>query len=84
LIAGVAVAHLAVLHFVSSSNPLGCESTVDKIPMSPYFLVKDLVNFFLLLFVAGSFLFFAPNYLGHPDNYIPADPMVTPAHIVPE
>ena len=84
LIAGVTLIHLALLHEHGSNNPVGIESSVDKIPFYPYFYVKDLFAFFGLLTVFAVFVFFYPNLMGHPDNYIPANPMVTPAHIVPE
>jgi ubiquinol-cytochrome c reductase cytochrome b subunit len=54
------------------------------IPFHPYFTFKDLVGFFLFFLILSLFIFYAPNYLGHPDNYIPANPLVTPASIVPE
>jgi ubiquinol-cytochrome c reductase cytochrome b subunit len=84
LIAGLSVIHLALLHEHGSNNPLGVESSVDKISFYPYFYVKDLLAFFALIFSFSIFVFYFPNLMGHPDNYIPANPMVTPAHIVPE
>jgi len=84
LIAGLSVIHLALLHEHGSNNPLGVESYVDKVSFYPYFYVKDLLAFFLLIFFFAGFVFYFPNLMGHPDNYIPANPMVTPAHIVPE
>ena len=84
LIAGVSVIHLALLHEHGSNNPVGTESSVDKVPFYPYFYVKDLLAFFGLITVFAGFVFYFPNAMGHPDNYIPANPMVTPAHIVPE
>jgi ubiquinol-cytochrome c reductase cytochrome b subunit len=84
IIAGLTVIHLALLHKDGSNNPLGVDSGVDKIPFYPYFFVKDLFAFFCFLLFFGTFVFYFPNALGHPDNYIPADPMQTPAHIVPE
>ena len=84
LIAGVTIVHLALLHEHGSNNPVGIESSSDKIPFYPYFYVKDLLAFFLLITVFAVFVFYFPNEMGHPDNYIPANPMVTPAHIVPE
>jgi ubiquinol-cytochrome c reductase cytochrome b subunit len=84
LIAGLTILHLALLHESGSNNPLGVESYVDKISFYPYFYVKDLLAFFGLIFIFGTFVFYFPNLMGHPDNYIPANPMVTPSHIVPE
>ena len=89
VICGVAFAHLGLLHESGSSDPLGLDSNIRykhpaTITFFPYFFVKDLFAFFLGLFIFCFFVFFIPNALGHADNYIPADPMVTPAHIVPE
>jgi ubiquinol-cytochrome c reductase cytochrome b subunit len=84
LIAGMSVIHLALLHEHGSNNPIGVESSVDKIPFYPYFYVKDLLAFVGLITIFAVFVFYFPNLMGHPDNYIPANPMVTPAHIVPE
>ena len=84
LIAALSLIHLALLHKDGSNNPLGIDSKVDKITFYPYYVVKDLFAFFCFLFFFGVFVFYFPNALGHPYNYIPADPMSTPAHIVPE
>jgi|TARA_B110000261_G_scaffold4674_1_gene4930 quinol-cytochrome oxidoreductase complex cytochrome b subunit len=84
IIAGLAIVHIALLHKDGSNNPLGIDSSTDKIPFFPYFYVKDLFTTLLFITFFSIFLFYYPNLLGHPDNYIPANPMVTPAHIVPE
>jgi len=84
LIAGMVIAHLALLHKDGSNNPLGIESSGDKVSFYPYYYVKDLFAFMCFVVFFSLFLFYYPNLLGHPDNYIPADPMSTPAHIVPE
>jgi ubiquinol-cytochrome c reductase cytochrome b subunit len=84
IIAGLTIIHLALLHRDGSNNPLGTDSGVDKISFYPYFFVKDLHAFFVFVFVFIIIVYFYPNALGHPDNYIAADPMHTPAHIVPE
>ncbi len=86
LIVGVVLIHLVSLHTVGSNNPTGVEIKTKKdiIPFHPYFTIKDMVGFVAFFLIFGYFLFFYPNSLGHPDNYIPANPMVTPAHIVPE
>ena len=86
LIVGIVLLHLVALHQTGSNNPSGVpmKSKSDAIPFHPYFTIKDLVGFVAFFLVFGYFLFFYPNALGHPDNYIPANPMVTPAHIVPE
>lgn len=84
VIAGLTLIHLSLLHKEGSNNPLGINHKFDTVSFFPYFYVKDLFSFFIFIFVFSIFLFFFPNALGHSDNYIPANPMVTPAHIVPE
>jgi len=84
LLAALAVAHLIALHEHGSNNPNGVTSHGDRIAMHPYFIFKDLVTIFAFFLVLSVIVFFYPNLLGHSDNYIPADPMVTPASIVPE
>ncbi|NBX52778.1 MAG: cytochrome b/b6 [Proteobacteria bacterium] len=86
LIVGIVLIHLMALHTTGSNNPSGVpmKSKKDSIPFHPYFTIKDMVGFAAFFLVFGYFLFFYPNALGHPDNYIPANPLVTPAHIVPE
>src|SRR5690554_3907688 len=84
VIAGLVLIHLALLHKDGSNNPIGINSALDNIPFYPYFYVKDLFAFFILILFFSFFVFYYPNTLGHPDNYIPANPLVTPVHIVPE
>jgi ubiquinol-cytochrome c reductase cytochrome b subunit len=86
VIVGVVVLHIWALHIPGSSNPTGVEvkSESDTVPFYPYFIVKDGWSVGAFLFLYCAVLFFAPNMLGHPDNYIPANAMSTPAHIVPE
>nr|WQF69676.1 apocytochrome b [Ceramothamnion sp.] len=84
IISAISLLHISLLHQEGSNNPLGIETKIDKIPMFPYFIVKDLLGLILLLLLFSFFLYFSPNVLGHSDNYIEANPMVTPAHIVPE
>ena len=78
--------HLWALHTVKSNNPLGIDvkSPQDTIPFHPYFTIKDLFGIGVFMMVYLAFVFYAPNFFGEPDNYIPANPMVTPPHIVPE
>ena len=76
--------HLAFLHKNGSSNPLTVDNSADSIPFYPYFIIKDTLGFQLFLLMFCIFIFFAPNTLGHPDNYIYADSISTPLHIVPE
>ncbi len=86
VILGVVILHIWALHIPGSSNPTGVEvkSESDTVPFHPYYVAKD--GWFLGLVVAiyAGFVFFAPNALGHPDNYIEANPLSTPAEIVPE
>nr|YP_007507062.1 apocytochrome b [Ceratocystis cacaofunesta]AFO38094.1 apocytochrome b [Ceratocystis cacaofunesta]WPM94726.1 apocytochrome b [Ceratocystis fimbriata]WPM94779.1 apocytochrome b [Ceratocystis fimbriata] len=85
ILAALVLMHLIALHDVAgSSNPLGISGSYDRIPFAPYYLFKDLVTIFIYIFVLSMFVFFAPNYLGDSDNYIMANPMQTPAAIVPE
>lgn len=84
IIAGVVIIHLSLLHKDGSNNPLGINTNVQTMPFYPYFYVKDLFAFFILVFILSMIVIYYPNSLGHPDNYIPANPMSTPAHIVPE
>ena len=84
-IAAAVIIHIAELHREGSSNPLGIHSKdVDKVTFYPYFYVKDFMFFWIFVFIFSYFIFLNPNILGHPDNYLEANPMVTPAHIVPE
>jgi len=83
-IAGLVILHLSLLHKDGSNNPLGINTDVDYVPFYPYYYVKDLFAFLVFASLFAFFVFFYPNILGHPDNYIPANPLVTPAHIVPE
>lgn len=78
------VLHVIILHDRGSSNPMGLYFSKDKVPFSPYFIIKDFFGFYVFLLFFFIFVFFYPNYLGHPDNYILANPLVTPSHIVPE
>jgi ubiquinol-cytochrome c reductase cytochrome b subunit len=86
VIAAVVILHIWALHIPGSGNPTGVDvkDEKDTIPFHPFYTAKDgwFAAFFLLLYALVTF--FAPNYLGHPDNYIPANPLSTPAHIVPE
>jgi ubiquinol-cytochrome c reductase cytochrome b subunit len=86
VIAGVVILHIWALHIPGSSNPTGVEvkSESDTVPFHPYYTAKDGFGLGFFLFCYCAVVFFAPNFLGHPDNYIPANPMATPALIVPE
>jgi quinol-cytochrome oxidoreductase complex cytochrome b subunit len=84
-ILGMVILHLWALHQFGSNNPVGIDITKkDKIAFHPYYTVKDLFGLAVFMLVLAILVFFSPNLLGHPDNYIPANPLVTPEHIVPE
>jgi len=72
------------LHVHGSSNPIGISGNMDRLPMHGYFVFKDLITVFVFILMFSLFVFYSPNTLGHSDNYIPANPMVTPPSIVPE
>jgi ubiquinol-cytochrome c reductase cytochrome b subunit len=84
LIAGISLIHLALLHKEGSNNPIGSDTSIDDITFYPYFLYKDVFAFSCFLLFFAFFVFYCPNLLNHPDNYVPADPLQTPAHVVPE
>jgi ubiquinol-cytochrome c reductase cytochrome b/c1 subunit len=86
VIVGVVVLHIWALHMVGQNNPAGIEPKTEKdvVPFTPYATMKDAFFMALFLIVFSWFVFYLPNFLGHADNYIPANPAVTPAHIVPE
>ncbi len=86
LIAGVVVLHIIALHRFGSNNPIGIDAKgpQDTISFHPYYTIKDMVGIAMFLLLLAVAVFFFPNAMGHPDNYIPANPMQTPAHIVPE
>ena len=86
LIVGVVILHLVALHRFGSNNPLGIDTRgpQDTLPFHPYYTIKDFFGLSVFLTFLAAAVFFFPNFLGHPDNYIPADPLQTPAHIVPE
>jgi len=84
VLAALALAHMIALHYHGSNNPNGVTSHGDRYAIHPYFMFKDLVTIFFFFLVLSVMVFYFPNFLGHSDNYIPANPMVTPASIVPE
>jgi ubiquinol-cytochrome c reductase cytochrome b subunit len=86
MIAGVVVLHVWALHVTGQTNPTGIEvkSKTDTVPFSPHASAKDGFAMVVFLIVFAYFVFYMPNYLGHPDNYVIANPLKTPAHIVPE
>ena len=84
VLAGLAALHLLTLHVSGSSNPVGVTGNLDRLPFAPYYIFKDLITVFAFIFVLSLFIFFMPNILGDSENYVMANPMQTPAAIVPE
>jgi ubiquinol-cytochrome c reductase cytochrome b/c1 subunit len=86
VIVAVVALHVIALHVHGSNNPLGIDprGPQDTVPFHPYYTMKDGFGVVVFLIIYAGFTFFAPDYMGHPDNYIPANPLVTPEHIVPE
>ena len=85
VLAALALMHLIVLHGTAGSgNPLGVSGNYERIAFAPYYIFKDLITIFLFIFVLSLFVFFMPNVLGDSENYVMANPMQTPAAIVPE
>lgn len=84
IIAAITIIHLLFLHQTGSNNPLGLNRNTDKIPFHPYFTFKDIVGIFVLLRILVILTLRNPYLLGDPDNFIPANPLVTPPHIQPE
>nr|AOQ30566.1 cytochrome b [Cynoscion regalis]WNH22933.1 cytochrome b [Cynoscion regalis] len=84
IVAAATLLHLLFLHETGSNNPLGLNSDTDKIPFHPYFTYKDILGFAILIICLTALALFSPNLLGDPDNFTPANPLVTPPHIKPE
>nr|YP_009926843.1 cytochrome b [Ptilorrhoa caerulescens]QNL16278.1 cytochrome b [Ptilorrhoa caerulescens] len=84
IMAGLTLVHLTFLHETGSNNPLGIPSDCDKIPFHPYYSIKDILGFALMLIPLISLALFSPNLLGDPENFTPANPLATPPHIKPE
>jgi ubiquinol-cytochrome c reductase cytochrome b subunit len=86
VIVGVVVLHIWALHVVGQNNPTGLDikTKSDSVPMAPHAVMKDMFGLGVFVLLFSWFVFFAPDYLGHADNYVPANPLVTPPHIVPE
>nr|AJW59999.1 cytochrome b [Pomatorhinus horsfieldii]AJW60006.1 cytochrome b [Pomatorhinus horsfieldii] len=84
VIAGLTLVHLTLLHDTGSNNPLGIPSDCDKIPFHPYYTIKDVLGFALMFIPLATLALFAPNLLGDPENFTPANPLATPPHIKPE
>jgi len=84
IILAIVLLHLALLHQAGSNMPTGWKKNIDEIPFHPYYTIKDFFSVILFIAIIVFFVSFIPNSLGHPDNYIPANPDQTPEHIVPE
>lgn len=84
VIAAFIFIHLVFLHDTGSKNPLGLNSAGDKVPFHPYFTIKDIFGFRIVLFLFFIIVILIPDYFGDPENYIEANPLVTPIHIQPE
>jgi len=84
VILAIVLLHVALLHNAGSSNASGWKRSIDEIPFHPYYTIKDFFSVILFIAIIIFFVSFIPNHLGHPDNYIPANPDQTPEHIVPE
>lgn len=84
IVLAITIIHLLFLHQTGSNNPIGLNSNIDKIPFHPYFTFKDIVGFIVILIALIILTLIRPNLLGDPDNFIPANPLVTPIHIQPE
>nr|QVL28785.1 cytochrome b [Eristalis himalayensis] len=84
IVLAMVMIHLLFLHQTGSNNPIGLNSNLDKIPFHPYFSYKDIVGFLILLMLLTMLTLWNPYLLGDPDNFIPANPLVTPVHIQPE
>jgi ubiquinol-cytochrome c reductase cytochrome b/c1 subunit len=86
VLVGVVILHVWALHVAGQNNPAGIEvkSEKDTVAFTPYATIKDMFGIVCFCILFAWFVFYVPNYLGHPDNYIPANPSVTPTHIVPE
>ncbi len=84
IVAAITIIHLLFLHQTGSNNPLGLNRNIDKIPFHPYFTFKDIVGFIILIIILTLLTLINPYLLGDPDNFIPANPLVTPVHIQPE
>nr|ALO20738.1 cytochrome b [Euphysa aurata] len=84
ILIGLIIIHLVLLHSSGSSNPFGVSSNIDKTQFHPFFIIKDVFGFFILGLILIILVFYYPNTLGDPENFINANPLVTPTHIMPE
>nr|QIN91472.1 cytochrome b [Hypsugo cadornae] len=84
IISALVMVHLLFLHETGSNNPMGIPSNMDMIPFHPYYTIKDILGFFMMMLALLALVLFSPDMLGDPDNYSPANPLSTPPHIKPE
>nr|QIV24586.1 cytochrome b [Cnemoplites australis] len=84
IVTALMIIHLLFLHQTGSMNPLGINSNIDKVPFHPYFTFKDILGFIIMIYALTMLTLMNPYLLGDPDNFIPANPLVTPVHIQPE
>lgn len=84
IVLAITIIHLLFLHQTGSNNPIGLNSNIDKIPFHPYFSYKDIIGFIIIIIILSLLTLINPYLLGDPDNFIPANPLVTPIHIQPE
>jgi len=84
IVAAATLVHILFLHQTGSNNPLGISRQIDKVPFHPYFSFKDIAGFLVIISALVILTLLNPYLLGDPDNFIPADPIVTPPHIQPE
>ena len=84
ILCGLILIHLILLHTTGSNSPIGLNTNTDKVPFHTYFITKDLFGFILLGIMLSLLIFYIPNFLGDPENFINANPLVTPVHIMPE
>jgi ubiquinol-cytochrome c reductase cytochrome b subunit len=83
IIVALTIFHLITLHNVGGSNPLGIKN-IDTLRFSPYYIIKDILGVLIAFIPLFYYIFYNPYYLSHPDNFVPANPLVTPSHIIPE
>jgi ubiquinol-cytochrome c reductase cytochrome b subunit len=84
VVAALVIVHIIFLHETGARNPLGLNSNFDKIIFHPYFSIKDIAGFLIATYLLVILCLIFPYYFGDPDNFVPANPMATPAHIKPE
>lgn len=84
IVTAAVIIHILFIHQAGANNPLGIPRQIDKVPFHPYFTFKDIIGFLLIIFMLIILTLLSPYFLSDPDNFIPANPLVTPTHIQPE